>query len=264
MAPPAAARAGWSGWPGWCASPAVAREPRAGWRDCPRWPPVRHRCVPRARPGPPRRAPQAARDGSPQARPGPPRRSPPRAVRSLAPRPGPSTSPPGRMMSPRRTTLPELARFPPKVPHLRPSPRFGRTRAAGPEPLGLLPDPLPPAQPQSAPPPRPARPAEAPPRRRPEWQSGLPGQPLPAADSANGSPCSAEGSPCSAEGSPSSAGGATLGSASHDACLPASSPPFTRENAASARSFPGPAGAASAFLSAVCLASGGSSAAVGR
>ena len=179
MAPPAAARAGWSGWPGRCASPAVAREPRAGWRDCPRWPPARHRCVPRARPGPPRRAPQAARDGSPQARPGPPRRSPPRAVRSLAPRPGPSTSPPGRMMSPRRTTLPELARLPPKVSHLRPSPRFGRTRAAGPEPLGLLPDPLPPAQLRSAPPPRPARPAEAPRRRRPEWQSGLPGQPLP-------------------------------------------------------------------------------------
>jgi hypothetical protein len=181
MAPPAAARAGWSGWPGRCTSPAEAREPPTGWRDRPRWPPARHRCVQRARPGPPRRAPQAARDGSPQPRPGPPRRSPPRAVRSLAPRPGPSTSPPGRMMSPRRTTLPELARFPPKVPQLRPSPRFGQARAAGPEPLGLLPDPLPPAQLRSAPSPRPARPAEAL-RRRLEWQSGPPDQPLPAAD----------------------------------------------------------------------------------
>lgn len=80
-------------------------------------------------------------------------------------------------MSPRRTTLPELARFPPKVTHLRRSPRFGRTRVAGPEPPGRRPDPLPPArsQPQPVPSRQPSRPAAA------LRQSGLTGQPLPAA-----------------------------------------------------------------------------------
>jgi len=104
-------------------------------------------------------------------------------------------------MSPRRTTLPELGRFPPKVLHLRASPRWPRTRAAGPEPQDRWPQPLPPARPRTAPTRRPA-PLAAAPRRRacprvrqvprgarpgppgrgPEWQSGLPGQPLPAAD----------------------------------------------------------------------------------
>lgn len=202
-APPPAARAEGAEGPGRRASPAVAREPRAGRRGRPRWPPARPRPVPQARLGPPRRAPQAARAGSPraqagspQARAGPPRRSPPPAVWSLAPRPGPSSSLPGRMMSPRRTTLPELARFPPKVPQLRPSPRFGLTQAAGPEPPDGRPGPPPLAQPQAAPSrpagalrqaarhrvPRGSRAEPGPPGRWMPGQNGWPGQPLPATD----------------------------------------------------------------------------------